>query len=199
MNASILTPFSASKRSVSISYFAPGNWLNTAMNIISTASYNTSVQEHTVVKVRKLGTTESFHIWTKLIKSPVEDGANRAERRYSGTEKRQSSFPINARNISRYVPWHGRQSCLIQEACPVITVKESFRVEDAACQVLQIDTSEAVGGSGVASHAKDARVCSVVDREVRNYFWDIVLRGSRATVPVERNAFLPWLVCLSER
>jgi hypothetical protein len=62
------------------------------------------------------------------------------------------------------VPWHSCERSLIQEARSVVSVKQSVGIEHASCQISQIDSSEAIGSSCVASHAENAWVSSVADR-----------------------------------
>lgn len=100
---------------------------------------------------------------------------------------------------TQHIPWHSSQRRLVQETSSVVAIGESFGVENATGQILKIDASEAIGSACVASETKDTRVGGVADYEVGDYFGQVVLRGRRATVPVERDAFLTRAVRLSNR
>ena len=108
------------------------------------------------------------------------------------------SFQIHASSKIQHLPRHSSQSRLVQEARCVVAIGKGLSVEHAARQVLQIDASEAVGGSCVSSYAKDAWVGGVADHKVCYHFYGIVLRRCWATVPVERDTFLAGAMRLLE-
>jgi hypothetical protein len=81
----------------------------------------------------------------------------------AGTAALKICQSMSSNTCGLHIPGHSCQSRLVQEARSIVTVEQGLRIEDASSEILQINAGEAVGGTCVASHAENTRICSIAN------------------------------------